>query len=105
MWHEKAGYPFRSHLCRVSVHESQLAEAVEHLPGHSQVYVPVGYARTGEGEGEFVAAADYVVDVPLPCAEASARWVGPGEVGGIVCIALDSGVNHHKLAFFDDAIV
>ena len=102
---EQSGDAFSDHGFHVSADDVKVFQPFKHQPGGGDVDVTVGCSGFSELEGQLIAIADYLVDVPLLLCEFSGGWIGPREVGGVVHVILRSRVDDHQFARFHNLVV
>ena len=105
MRHEKTGDSAGNHFVDVSLHKSQVAEALKHVTDGGKVHFTIGDARTCKAESQLIAAFYYVIYIFLLRSEFSGTRIGPGKVGSIMSVAFRSGIDNKQPARSDDLMM
>ena len=102
--HKEASDAVSGKLSRVTGDKASSLQSFEHLGNSRDMNLAIGDAGTNHREGKLIATVDEVVDFFLLRGELSAARVGTREVGGIVDVALGTGI-HHKETSRSDYLV
>ena len=69
------------------------------------MHFPVSDAGLRETEGKLIAVVDDLIDVALLRGEPSGDGIGPGEVRGVVLVALHARIHHQEFAGHEHTVV
>ena len=105
MRHEKTGDSAGNHFVDVSLHKSQVAEALKHVADGGKVHFTIGDARTCKIESQIIAAFYYIIYIFLLRSEFSGTRIGPGKVGSIMSVAFRSGIDNKQPARSDNLMM